>query len=74
MSVYGAVLGIAVGLAFGLTVVAALPETFVSTVAVPWIELAVIVVVSGVLGVVAALFPASAHHPRLDVLRAITLE
>ena len=73
VSVYGAVLGIAVGLAFGLAVVAALPETFVSTVAVPWIELAVIVVVSGVLGVVAALFPAW-RAARLDVLRAITLE
>ena len=44
-----------------------------STVAVPWIELAVIVVVSGVLGVVAALFPAW-RAARLDVLRAITLE
>ena len=73
VSVYGAVLGVAVGLAFGLAVASALPDDFVSIVAVPWGQLIVIVVVSGLLGVVAALFPAW-RAARLDVLRALTVE
>lgn len=73
VSVYGAVLGVVVGLAFGLAVTSALPEDFINQIAVPWGQLVVIVAISGLLGVVAALFPAW-RASRLDVLRALTVE
>lgn len=73
VALFGAFLGVGVGLAFGLAVTASLPESFITTVAVPWGQLASLMLLAVVLGVVAAFWPAL-RASRMDVLRAITVE
>ena len=71
--VFGAVLGLAMGLAFGTTIVKALADQGLTQVAVPWPWLAGFLAVAALLGVLAAVFPAR-RAARLDVLRAISAE
>jgi putative ABC transport system permease protein len=73
IAVFGALLGLGMGLAFGLALMQALEDEGLTAVVVPWVTLAVFVVVAAVVGVLAALFPAR-RAARLDVLRAITTE
>ena len=70
VAVFGAVLGVSVGLLFGWAVVQAMPASFASAVAIPVQPIAVLVVVAALAGVVAALLPAR-RAARLDVLDAI---
>ncbi|HEX2119837.1 MAG TPA: FtsX-like permease family protein [Acidimicrobiales bacterium] len=73
IAVLGAVLGVAVGMLFGWAIVNALDSEGVTNIVVPGGQLLVYVVLAGVAGVVAAVFPAR-RAARLDVLAAISHE
>jgi putative ABC transport system permease protein len=70
VALFGATLGVGLGLLFGYGVVGALPATFVSTFSVPVPSILVMVCVAAIAGVVAALLPAR-RAARLNVLDAI---
>ncbi|MEV4702421.1 FtsX-like permease family protein [Actinoplanes sp. NPDC049316] len=74
MAVFGCLLGIVVGLGLGVALSAALIDIdFLSTIAVPWVDLAVFVLLAALAGVAAALWPAW-RAAKLDVLDAIAYE
>ncbi len=73
VSVFGALLGVAIGLVFGFATANALPAEIVTTVQAPWRTLVTLVVLAGLIGMVAAIFPAW-RASRLNVLDAITFE
>ena len=73
ISVMGAIIGLAVGVVFGWALVADLSGEGIDDLVIPVGQLLVYVVVAGVLGVFAALFPAR-RAARLDVLEAISHE
>ncbi|HWG98213.1 MAG TPA: ABC transporter permease, partial [Pilimelia sp.] len=74
IAVFGCLLGIALGVALGAVATAALIERdLVSTVTLPWLNLAALVVAAVVAGLVAALWPA-VRAARLNVLEAIAYE
>ena len=73
VAVFGGLLGVAVGTVFGVATALALPESFVQTVAVPWLDLAVFVVISAVAGLLAAILPA-VRAGRMNILEAIAHE
>ncbi|MGF1597592.1 MAG: ABC transporter permease [Acidimicrobiales bacterium] len=70
VALFGAALGVAVGLLFGWGAVAALPAEVTSTLAVPIGRIALLVAVAAAAGLVAAWAPAR-RAGRLDVLEAI---
>ena len=70
VALFGAVLGVGVGLLFGWAVVAALPSFVTSTLSVPTQRIIVLMLVAGVAGLVAALGPAR-RAGRLNILDAI---
>lgn len=70
VSVFGALLGIAVGSAFGVTLQRALADQGITELRFPVLRLLGFVVIAGVAGVVAALLPAR-RAARLDVLAAV---
>ncbi len=73
VGVFGALLGVTLGLAFGLGLVRALRDDGLTDLAIPWLGLTAFVLAAGALGVLAAVFPAR-RAARLDVLRAIYTE
>jgi putative ABC transport system permease protein len=73
VSLFGALLGVVVGLAFGWLAVVAIPESVINRIALPFRTLAMYVVVATLAGLVAASFPAR-RASRLDVLDAIAHE
>ncbi len=73
ISVYGAVLGVALGAVFGLALTHSLRTQGIEETAVPAGRIAVFLLLAGVVGVLAALWPAR-RAARLDVLRAVTTE
>ena len=73
ISLIGTLTGLAIGLLFGWALVRALRDDGITTFAVPWIQLVVIVLLSAVAGIGAALYPAW-RASRLDVLEAISTE
>lgn len=73
VAVFGALLGLLMGVAFGSTLVLALEDQGLSELAIPWTWLLGFLVVAAVVGVLAAVFPAR-RAARLDVLRAIATE
>ncbi len=70
VSVFGALLGIAVGSAFGITLQRALADQGITELRFPVVRLVTYVAIAGVAGVVAALLPAR-RAARLDVLEAV---
>jgi putative ABC transport system permease protein len=70
VAIFGAVLGVVVGTAFGVVATWALPASVITTTAIPMSTLSVIIAVAMVCGIVAGLLPAR-RAARLDVLRAI---
>jgi putative ABC transport system permease protein len=70
VSLFGALLGVLVGLAFGWLAVVAIPDSFISTLSVPVVTLAIYVAIATVAGLIAASLPAR-RAARLDVLEAI---
>jgi putative ABC transport system permease protein len=73
IAVFGAVLGIGLGLIFGVSLQQVLREQGISVLSIPWALLAVFLVVAGLVGILAALWPAY-RASRMDVLSAITTE
>jgi putative ABC transport system permease protein len=73
IALLGAVLGVVVGLAFALALQRSLADDGLDVLAVPGTQLVGFVVVAGVVGVLAALWPGR-RAARLDVLRAISTE
>jgi putative ABC transport system permease protein len=73
VAAFGAVLGVLVGGAFGTAAAAAMPESVVTTIDVPFGTIAVIILAAAVCGIAAGVVPAR-RAARLDVLRAIATE
>ncbi len=69
----GASLGVCLGIGFGVVLMRALRDEGLEVVSVPWEQLGVFVVVSLVVGVLAAVLPAR-RASRLDVLDAISTD
>ncbi|MGV3759144.1 MAG: ABC transporter permease [Actinomycetota bacterium] len=73
IAVQGTVLGLAIGLFFGWALVTAMADEGLTTLAVPVAQLAVVVLIAAVAGVLAAVLPAR-RAAKMDVLRAIIAE
>jgi len=71
--VLGAVLGIGLGLIFGISLQRAISGQGIKVLSVPATQLLVFVLLAAVVGVLAAVWPAR-RAARMDVLRAITAE
>jgi putative ABC transport system permease protein len=70
IAVFGALLGVVIGLGFGTAIVRALADEGVGQLVVPFGSLAGYVVLAAVIGVLAAILPAR-RAARLDVLQAV---
>lgn len=73
IAVLGALLGVVLGLGFGVALMYAVRDQGLEVISVPVGQLLVFLVLSVVIGVLAAVFPAR-RAARLDVLRAIATE
>lgn len=73
ISVYGGLLGIALGIVFGTVITNLLPEQFISTVAIPSQRLLVYLLIATAAGLASALLPAR-RASKLNVLDAIANE
>ena len=58
IAIFGAILGLILGVIFGVAAVVAIPDTFISTVSIPYGSLVVYLVIAGIAGIVAAILPA----------------
>jgi putative ABC transport system permease protein len=70
LSLFGAVIGIVVGTGLGLALVSSLHSQGISSTVVPVSNLVIFLIIAGVLGLIAASWPAR-RAARLDVLEAI---
>jgi len=73
ISVFGALLGLAVGCGLGAAAVQALKNQGFNELALPWQQMATYLVLAAVIGVVAAVLPAI-RAARINVLTAIAHE
>jgi len=73
ISVYGALLGLLIGVLFGAALQRSLADQGITVLGVPWLVIAVVLLASVVVGVLAAVWPAR-RAARLDVLAAIATE
>jgi len=73
ISVFGALLGLAVGAGLGAAAVRALRDEGITDLALPWSQMATYLVLAAIVGVVAALLPAI-RAARVNVLEAIAYE
>ena len=70
IALYGALVGVVLGLAFGVATAVAIPDEIISQVSVPTGQIALLVVLAMVFGLLAAVFP-SYRAGRMNVLDAI---
>jgi putative ABC transport system permease protein len=73
LAVFGAVIGIVVGTALGVALVSSLHSQGITSTTIPWSSLVVFLVLAGLLGLLAASWPAR-RAARLDVLAAIAAQ
>ena len=73
ISLLGAILGLAIGVLFAASIQSAMVDNGLSALDIPVLQLVLAVVVAGIVGVLAAVWP-SRRAARLDVLRAIATE
>jgi putative ABC transport system permease protein len=73
ISVFGAVMGVGLGIFFGWALVKALQDQGISVFSIPFGQLIVYIVLAGLAGILAAVWPAR-RAAKLDVLRAVTIE
>ncbi len=71
ISLMGTLIGLVIGIIFGWALVTALVDEGITSFAIPWSQLFIIVIIAILAGVGAALYPAR-RAARLDVLRAIS--
>jgi len=71
ISLMGTLIGLVIGIIFGWALVTALVDEGITSFAIPWSQLVIIVIIAILAGVGAALYPAR-RAARLDVLRAIS--
>ena len=71
ISILGAVLGIGLGLIFGISLRRAMAGQGIIVLTIPWTQLVAFIILAGVVGVLAAVFPAR-RAARMGVLQAIT--
>ncbi|MCP4967169.1 MAG: FtsX-like permease family protein, partial [bacterium] len=71
VSLFGALLGVIVGIAFGWIAVLAIPGDIIDRLTIPYISLAIYVVIAALAGLLAASFPAR-RASRLNILDSIT--
>lgn len=71
IALFGGVLGAVMGIVFGIGLASAIPDSIVSEIDVPVVRIVIYVVLSGVAGLAAAIFPAR-RASKLDVLDAIS--
>ena len=70
VSLMGALLGLVLGVGLGAAVVSALGSSFITTLAIPVPTIVVVLILSGIFGVGAAVWPAR-RAAKLDILEAI---
>ncbi len=70
ISVFGAVLGLIVGLGFGVALQRALIDEGITELGIPYLQLIIFLIASALIGVLAAVWPAW-RAGRLDILKAI---
>lgn len=73
IALFGAALGIVLGLVFGVSLQNVLKDQGISVLSIPWFLLTIFLMVAAVVGVLAALWPAR-RASRMDVLAAISSE
>jgi len=73
ISLFGAVVGIVLGVVLGWAVVQSLADEGLSTFDIPWVQLISLVLLSGLVGIIAAIYPAW-KASRLNILEAIAYE
>jgi putative ABC transport system permease protein len=73
ISLFGALLGLGLGLGLGAAVARGLRDQGITSIGVPWGQMAVYLVLGAVIGVVASVLPA-VRAARLNVLTAIAYE
>lgn len=73
IALLGAVLGMAMGIAFGVALQRAIADQGLDVLSIPWLQLAIFVLLSALVGVLAAILPAR-RAAKMDVLRAIATE
>jgi putative ABC transport system permease protein len=73
ISLLGAVLGVGLGLVFGIALQRSQADSGIEVLSIPGGQLAIFVVLAALVGVLAAVWPAR-RAARLDVLRAVTTE
>lgn len=73
IAVLGAVLGIGLGLIFGVVLQRAVADQGITNLAIPWVRLIAFVIVSALVGILAAVMPAR-RAAKLNVLNAIGTE
>ena len=73
IAVLGAILGVVMGIGFGVVLQRAVADQGITDLGIPWVRLAVFVVIAGVVGVLAAVLPAR-RAAKLNVLDAISTE
>lgn len=70
ISVFGGILGTALGILFGVTIVSILPNDFISILAIPWRTLFNYLIIAAAAGILSSFFPAR-RASKLNVLEAI---
>jgi putative ABC transport system permease protein len=73
IALLGAVLGVGLGLVFGVALQRSQADSGIEVLSVPFVQLFIFVVLAALVGVLAAVWPAR-RAARLDVLRAITTD
>ena len=73
IALYGGVLGVGLGIIFGITIVNVLPNDFISDLTIHWWTLVAYLTIAAAAGLIAALLPAR-RASRLNVLEAIANE
>ena len=73
IAMFGALLGVGLGLVFGVSIQQALADDGITELGIPWTLIIVVLVVSALVGVLAAIIPAR-RAATLDVLGAIASE
>jgi len=73
IAIFGAILGILTGIFLGWTVVRSLSDEGLESFTIPWGQLVIYIVIAGIAGVIAAIYPAR-KAARLNILEAIAYE